>query len=411
MCKIALFVAFACVVSCGSWHASSGVLPQQSREISALRTLLLAQKGHGPRFPATRMQAEPEAKAKPTVPEAQKEEKVKAKVPSAETEAELTGLFAPLVLGARDVIGPVELQKIRAQVIKQHSQVINKFVDTNDSKFGQAVLKRMFEAADKDGNGSLDREELKEALEALGFVATSDKDLDKIMKKADKDKNGVIDFDEFLVATPNVLKKQMTELAKSNGHELGFLVNLKAQPGKSDQENEEFISEELQETFNELAYLFMRLSVGAVMVHHGMEKILSSEMFTKFAIDKYFSFLPGPHIYWTYLVGYIQYLAPFFMGLGIFSRAAAASLAGVMTGALAQSVIQNGWEKFPMFELAGLNQKLKYGVPIFHNYGWEVPLLYVAIFSFVAVNGPGKFSIAQLLGWNDDKSLLGKIKQ
>jgi len=178
-----------------------------------------------------------------------------------------------------------------------------------------------------------------------------------------------------------------------------------------ERQEQEFISDDLQETFNEAGYLLMRLAVASVMIHHGQEKILSAEMFTKFAIDKFFAFLPGPHIYWTYLVGYIQYLAPFFMGLGIFSRAAAASLAGVMTGALAQSVIQNGWEKFPMFELAGLNQKLKYGVPIFHNYGWEVPLLYVAIFSFVAVNGPGKFSIAQLLGWNDDKSLLGKIKQ
>jgi len=179
----------------------------------------------------------------------------------------------------------------------------------------------------------------------------------------------------------------------------------------SKEENEEFISDELQQNINEATYLLMRLAVGAVMIHHGQEKILSAEMFTKFAIDKYFSFLPGPHIYWTYLVGYIQYLAPFLMGLGVFSRAAGASLFGVMAGALAQSVIQNGWEKFPMFELAGLSQKLKYGVPIFHNYGFEVPLLYVAVFGLVAIKGPGKFSIAQLLGWNDDNSLLGKLKQ
>jgi uncharacterized membrane protein YphA (DoxX/SURF4 family) len=178
-----------------------------------------------------------------------------------------------------------------------------------------------------------------------------------------------------------------------------------------EEEVDEFISDELQENFNEASYLFMRVAVAAVMIHHGQEKILSAEMFTKFAIDKYFAFLPGPHIYWTYIVGYIQYLAPFFMALGIFSRAAGASLAGVMTGAFLQSVLQSGLEQFPKFELAGLNQKLKYGIPIFHNYGFEVPLLYVAIFALVAVNGPGKFSIAQLIGWNDDKSLLGKLKQ
>jgi len=330
--------------------------------------------------------------------------------PKVETEekATPTGPFAPLVLQARDVIGAQDLQKVRAQIIKQHSKVIADFVDTSDSEFGQSVLKRLFETADKDGNGSLDREEIREAMKSLGFVATTDKDLDKIMKKADRDDNEVIDYEEFVKAAPLVLKNQLTQLAKSNGHDLGFMVDLK---GFKPEDKEEFISEELQETFTELGYLFMKLAVGAVMIHHGQEKILSTEMFTKFAIDKYFSFLPGPHIYWTYLVGYIQYLAPFFMGLGIFSRAAAASLTGVMAGALFQDLIQNGWEKFPMFELAGLSQKLKYGVPIFHNYGFEVPLLYVAIFSYIAVTGPGKFSIAQLLGWNDDKSLLGKLKQ
>mmetsp|Transcript_110280 Transcript_110280/g.206711 ORF Transcript_110280/g.206711 Transcript_110280/m.206711 type:complete len:407 (-) Transcript_110280:120-1340(-) len=406
MCKIALTVVFASVVNCRGWHASHGVSKgfgtQQSREISALRTLLLAPNrarpahpGHRPRFPAARMQVQTEEK-----PKVEKEEKVTP-----------TGPFAPIVLGARDAIGAQELQKIRAQVIKQHSKVIADFVDTSDSKFGQNVLKRMFEAADKDDNGSLDREELRQALTSLGFVATTDKDLDKIMKKADKDDNEVIDFEEFVKAAPPILKNQLTQLAKANGHDLGFMVDLKSYNGKSNEENEEFISEEFQENLNELAYLFMRLAVGAVMIHHGQEKILSSEMFTKFAIDKYFSFLPGPHIYWTYLVGYIQYLAPFFMGLGIFSRAAAASLTGVMAGALFQDLIQNGWEKFPMFELAGLSQKLKYGVPIFHNYGFEVPLLYVAVFGLVAIKGPGKFSIAQLLGWNDDNSLLGKLKQ
>jgi len=410
MCKITFFIALASVVNCRRWHSSGGFFHakpssagrQQSREISALRKLLLepnrvrpAHTVHGPRFPAARMQVQTEEK-----PKVEKEEKVTP-----------TGPFAPIVLGARDAIGAQELQKIRAQVIKQHSKVIADFVDTSDSKFGQNVLKRMFEAADKDDNGSLDREELRQALTSLGFVATTDKDLDKIMKKADKDDNEVIDFEEFVKAAPPILKNQLTQLAKSNGHDLGFMVDLKSYEAKSNDENEEFISEEFQENLNELAYLFMRLAVGAVMIHHGQEKILSAPMFTKFAIDKYFAFLPGPHLWWTYIIGYIQYLGPVFMGLGIFSRAAAASLAGVMTGALAQSVIQNGWEKFPMFELAGLSQKLKYGVPIFHNYGFEVPLLYVAVFLLVAANGPGKFSIAQLLGWNDDKSLLGKLKQ
>lgn len=64
----------------------------------------------------------------------------------------------------------------------------------------------------------------------------------------------------------------------------------------------------------------------------------------------------------------------------------------------------------PRFELAGLNEQLNYGIPIFHNYGFGVPLLFVAI-SLVAANRPGKFSIAHLFGSNDDKSLFDKFKQ
>ena len=44
------------------------------------------------------------------------------------------------------------------QIISQHSKVIGKFVDTHESKFGQIALKSLFEAADKDGNGVLDKE-------------------------------------------------------------------------------------------------------------------------------------------------------------------------------------------------------------------------------------------------------------
>jgi uncharacterized membrane protein YphA (DoxX/SURF4 family) len=50
-------------------------------------------------------------------------------------------------------------------------------------------------------------------------------------------------------------------------------------------------------------------------------------------------------------------------------------------------------------------------VPVFHNYGFETPVLYLAIFLTIFASGPGKLSIAQALGWNDDKSLFGKIKQ
>lgn len=192
--------------------------------------------------------------------------------------------------------------------------------------------------------------------------------------------------------------------------------NKKLKPKKEEEEEEAFlISDEaltnLEQEARELAILIARITAAAVMFHHGQEKILSPEAFTKFTMDKYFYFLPGPHLAWTYFAGYTQFIAPIFLTLGLFSRAAAVSLIGTMLGAFYFSFASGGTEGFPFFELAGLSATMKYGVPSFHNYGFETPALYVAIFLMVAVGGPGKFSLAQLLGFNDDKSLFGKIKQ
>merc|ERR1719281_235391 len=82
------------------------------------------------------------------------------------------------------------------------------------------------------------------------------------------------------------------------------------------EEDDEFISPELQENIQQAAYLFMRLAVASVMIHHGEEKILSADAFTKFAIDKYFSFLPGPHIFWTYSAGAAQSVGSLLLSLG-----------------------------------------------------------------------------------------------
>merc|ERR1711907_491177 len=122
-------------------------------------------------------------------------------------------------------MGEQELKEFRAAVIAKHSKVIANFVDTSDSKFGQLVLKKMFEYADKDSNGTLDREEVKVALcEGLGFCFLDDKDIDKMMKKASQGKNDVINLDEFLAESPKILRINLVKLAKANGHDLGFLV-------------------------------------------------------------------------------------------------------------------------------------------------------------------------------------------
>merc|ERR1711920_146735 len=135
-----------------------------------------------------------------------------------------TGIFAPAVKGAKAVMGEKELNKLRAEVISQHSKVISKFVDTSDSPFGQVVLQRMFEAADKDDSGALDREEVREALHALGFTFVKDKQIDTIFNRADVNGDQVIDFEEFVKETPKTLRTSLIKLAKQNGHDLGFLA-------------------------------------------------------------------------------------------------------------------------------------------------------------------------------------------
>ena len=82
----------------------------------------------------------------------------------------------------------------------------------------------MFEAADADGNGTLDKQEVRDALHALGFKFVQAKQVDKIFERADLDGNEVIDFEEFVKETPKTLRTSLIKLAKQNGHDLGFLA-------------------------------------------------------------------------------------------------------------------------------------------------------------------------------------------
>ncbi|KAI8514253.1 calmodulin-like 3 [Branchiostoma belcheri] len=68
-----------------------------------------------------------------------------------------------------------------------------KQVMTPDSQF----VRETFEKHDKDGNGVLDKTELKEAIKSLGMVH-DDKTIDLMVKMADKNGDGVIQYEEFV---------------------------------------------------------------------------------------------------------------------------------------------------------------------------------------------------------------------
>ena len=134
------------------------------------------------------------------------------------------GIFSPLVYLSKDIMGEDKLNKLRAEIISMHSKVIKEFVDTSETRFGLFAMVVLFNIIDKNRTGTLEEEEMEEALRALGFSWLKEKHTEKIFKRADTDGNGAIDFEEFAAETPKTLKTNLVKLAKKNGEALGFLV-------------------------------------------------------------------------------------------------------------------------------------------------------------------------------------------
>eukprot|EP00441_Pelagodinium_beii_P042309 CAMPEP_0197646638 /NCGR_PEP_ID=MMETSP1338-20131121/23769_1 /TAXON_ID=43686 ORGANISM="Pelagodinium beii, Strain RCC1491" /NCGR_SAMPLE_ID=MMETSP1338 /ASSEMBLY_ACC=CAM_ASM_000754 /LENGTH=173 /DNA_ID=CAMNT_0043220293 /DNA_START=108 /DNA_END=629 /DNA_ORIENTATION=+ len=135
------------------------------------------------------------------------------------------GLFSPVVEGAKMLMGEEELNKLRGEVIKAHTQVISTFVETSESKFGKIALQKLFEAADKDSSGQLDKEEIRSCLIDLGFNwMDNDKKIEGLVSKGDLNGDEEIDFEEFVKQAPKTLRQNLVKLAKQNGNDLGFLV-------------------------------------------------------------------------------------------------------------------------------------------------------------------------------------------
>jgi len=133
------------------------------------------------------------------------------------------GIFSPFVMAAKKVVGDEKLNKVRANVISKHSDVITNFVETSDTRVGSAVLKNLFELADANKNGKIEQDELATALQALGFSWLQNKQTQGIFQRADLDADGAIDLEEFMKEAPKTLRTNLIKLAKKNGGELGFL--------------------------------------------------------------------------------------------------------------------------------------------------------------------------------------------
>jgi len=78
-------------------------------------------------------------------------------------------------------------------------------------------IKKVFVSFDKDGSGSMDAIELKDAMRALGIPIEDAFELKRLMEKADKDGSGSIEEIEFLTLMAELIHKRdsASEVAKS----------------------------------------------------------------------------------------------------------------------------------------------------------------------------------------------------
>lgn len=171
-----------------------------------------------PPFPSV---VEPADMAAPT-PAATKAPKKKA--PKKKGNPHKAGVFSPIVVAGKAVLGQDRLIKVRAKIIGIHSDLIKSFVGTSDSEFGQNVLRQLFNLVDTDNSGYLDKSEITVALNMLGFKWLGEKEVNKIFERADVNGDSEISLEEFMQETPKTLKVNLIKLAKQNGGEMGLLV-------------------------------------------------------------------------------------------------------------------------------------------------------------------------------------------
>ncbi len=141
----------------------------------------------------------------------------------------------------------------------------------------------------------------------------------------------------------------------------------------------------ISNSFANSIFLLARLLVALLMLHHGLEKLADTDGFTTFIIDKYFSYLPFTHSYWTYLAAYTQIIGSFFLAIGAFTRLSLLGLSSTMLFALLFHFSDTGLQGLP------------FGIVEAHNYEYEASLLYLLVYLILLSAGPGKYSLINLV--------------
>jgi len=115
------------------------------------------------------------------------------------TSKELASVMVPLGHDPSDT----ELKDIISDVDSNHDGMIDfdEFLEMMARKISgpevQAELREAFNVFDKDGNGTISEDELRQVMHNLGEKLT-DEDIKAMMREADTDGDGEVNFEEFV---------------------------------------------------------------------------------------------------------------------------------------------------------------------------------------------------------------------
>jgi putative oxidoreductase len=135
------------------------------------------------------------------------------------------------------------------------------------------------------------------------------------------------------------------------------------------------------------AFAILRVVVGVMMIHNGLDKLGNIESFSKAYVEVIG--LPFP-IFFSYLAAFTELLGAPLVAIGLLTRPAALGLFGTMCVAMYHHVL-----------VAGLS------IPYL-----ELSAIYATCFLFFLINGGGLFSTDALIAnWLDATALSAQAKQ
>ncbi|QDZ38649.1 DoxX family protein [Euhalothece natronophila Z-M001] len=127
--------------------------------------------------------------------------------------------------------------------------------------------------------------------------------------------------------------------------------------------------------WSQAAWTILRVIVGVMMVHNGLDKLSDVENFATAYVE--FIGLPFP-IFFTYVAAYTELIGAPLVAIGFLTRPAALGLVGTMAVAMYHHIL-----------VAGLS------IPYL-----ELSAIYASCFLFFLINGAGLFSVDNFIsGW------------